>query len=205
MTSQKTCYRLMNGRTVAGTSHTYHALCVYSGKSYSFLTTVSEAGICYPIDLCISALLFPFLPSYPSYNPPHISFVHSGVCSNYPAVPSGFYNSPATHPAFDPSCSSCCRIFCSQSPASLQSCRANTGHFACYPLLSVLETSNKQVYGEHLKLFRWSYIELLLRYLGGTFKVHPVVPTSARPWNVFSLHHRYQLTVCSSHINWKWT
>lgn len=42
MTSQKTSYRLMNGRTVAGTSHTYHALCVYSGKSYNSLTTISE-------------------------------------------------------------------------------------------------------------------------------------------------------------------
>lgn len=37
MASQKTSYRLMNGRTVAGTSHTYHALCVYSGKPQKFL------------------------------------------------------------------------------------------------------------------------------------------------------------------------
>lgn len=102
---------------------------------------------------------------------------------------------------FDPSCSSCCRIVCLHCSApdptqiTLPWC----------PSLNMSQSGNKWVYEEHLKSFHWSRTTVLLRYLVHAFKVHPVVSISPRPWEVFSVYHKSQATVYSSHINCKWT
>lgn len=132
-----------------------------------------------------------------------LSFVYSGMCSYYPAFTQWLSQLSGYTLSICPFMLLLLQDLLPPVPCFPPKLQSQQGHFAWCPLLSVLETRNK--YGEHLKSFPWSYTELLLRYLGGTFKVYPLVPTSARPWNVFSLYHRYQLTLYSRYINWKWT
>lgn len=188
MTSQQTHFKVLKDGSMAGTSHSYPDLsCTRKNATTPWLQYLKLCHLLYYTLMCLTSTCFHTFPVTPLTTFPTSPFFcalswRCAVTAQWLLQLSSHCYTPRDLTLHVPSAAGS-----SASIAVLPTETLDPVQVTLPWCLSLCrsQTSDKQVYEEHLRWFQQSYTAVLLRYLGGAFEVYPVVPFTARPWKVF--------------------